>query len=141
VGLSVLGPRRRPCAPLAGAPARSRYAHRPRARRRGPAQAAGLEAKAILELVEARAERVLSKVVHRYAVADLLVIDARTEHGSILVTTNLPFSEWTQVFPETRLCKAVVDPLTFNAHIIETGTESWRFKRSTARRKGGTKTA
>jgi DNA replication protein DnaC len=113
------------------------------------------------ELIEARDERVLSKVVHRYAVADLLVldelayvplqaadaellfqvIDARTEHGSILVTTNLPFSEWTQVFPETRLCKAVVDRLTFNAHIVETGTESWRFKRSAARRKGGTKTA
>lgn len=74
--------------------------------------------------------------------AELLfqVIDARTEHGSILVTTNLPFSEWTQVFPETRLCKAVVDRLTFNAHIIETGTESWRFKRTAARRKGGAKT-
>jgi DNA replication protein DnaC len=106
------------------------------------------------ELIEARDERVLSKVVHRYAAADLLildelayvplqpadaellfqVIDARTEHGSILVTTNLPFSEWTQVFPETRLCKAVVDRLTFNAHIIETGTESWRFKRTAARR-------
>ena len=111
------------------------------------------------ELLEARDERILSKVVHRYANADLLVldelayvplqpsdaellfqvIDARSEHGSIIVTTNLPFSEWTNVFPETRLCKAVVDRLTFNAHIIETGTESWRFKRSAARRKGGTK--
>lgn len=106
------------------------------------------------ELIEARDERVLSKVVHRYASCDLLVldelayvplqpadaellfqvIDARSERGSIVVTTNLPFSEWTQVFPETRLCKAVVDRLTFNAHIVETGTESWRFKRTAARR-------
>lgn len=36
--------------------------------------------------------------------------------------------EWTKVFPEARLCKAIVDRLTFNAHIIETGTESWRFQ-------------
>jgi DNA replication protein DnaC len=105
------------------------------------------------ELIEARDERVLSKVVHRYAAADLLildelayvplqpadaellfqVIDARTEHGSILITTNLPFSEWTQVFPETRLCKAVVDRLTFNAHIIETGTDSYRLATTRAR--------
>jgi aryl carrier-like protein len=41
------------------------------------------------------------------------------------------------MFPEPRLCKAPVDRLTFNAHIIETGTDSWRFKRLVARRKAG----
>lgn len=109
------------------------------------------------ELLEARDERMLSRVVSRYARVDLLVLDElayvplapaeaellfqvldeRSETGSIILTTNLPFSEWTQMFPERRLCKAVVDRLTFNAHIIETGTDSWRFKRSVARRKGG----
>jgi DNA replication protein DnaC len=50
------------------------------------------------------------------------------------VTTNLPFSEWGQVFPSPRLCKAVLDRVTDRAHIIETGTESYRFRRSLGRR-------
>lgn len=70
------------------------------------------------------------------AEAELLfqVLDERSETASIILTTNLPFSEWTQIFPETRLCKAVVDRLTFNAHIIETGADSWRFRKSMKRR-------
>jgi DNA replication protein DnaC len=64
--------------------------------------------------------------------AELLfqVLDQRAEVSPIVVTTNLPFSEWTSVFPEPRLCKAIVDRLTFNAHIVETGTESWRFRKT-----------
>jgi DNA replication protein DnaC len=46
------------------------------------------------------------------------------------VVTNLAFGEWTRVFTDARLCKAVVDRLTFGAHIIETGTDSWRLRRS-----------
>jgi DNA replication protein DnaC len=42
----------------------------------------------------------------------------------------LPFSEWTQVFPSARLCKALLDRITDRAHMIETGTESYRFKRT-----------
>jgi DNA replication protein DnaC len=107
------------------------------------------------ELLEARADRALSKVVARYARVELLILDelayvplaaaeaellfqvlnARTEVSAIVTTTNLPFSEWTSVFPEARLAKAVVDRLTFNAHIIETGTDSWRFRKSIAKRK------
>jgi DNA replication protein DnaC len=45
-------------------------------------------------------------------------------------TTNLPFSEWPQVFTNARLCKAVLDRLTDQAHIIETGSESYRFRRT-----------
>jgi DNA replication protein DnaC len=56
--------------------------------------------------------------------------------ASIVITTNLPFSEWTSVFPEPRLRKAIVDRLTFNAHIIETGTESWRFRKTMQTRAG-----
>ena len=57
--------------------------------------------------------------------AELLfqVLDERSEMSALVTTTNLPFGEWTKVFPEPRLCKAVVDRLTFNAHIVETGTQ------------------
>ena len=40
----------------------------------------------------------------------------------MIVTTNLPFSEWSQVIPNPRLCKALIDRLTDQAHIITTGT-------------------
>lgn len=65
------------------------------------------------------------------AEAELLfqVLDERSELNALVVTTNLPFSEWNKVFPEPRLCRAVVDRLTFNSHIVETGADSWRFKR------------
>src|SRR5258708_4809413 len=54
----------------------------------------------------------------------------RAEKAAIIVTTNLPFSEWPQVFTNARLCKAVLDRLTDQAHIIETGSESYRFRRT-----------
>ena len=43
-----------------------------------------------------------------------------------MIINNLPFAEWTSVFPDERLCRAAVDRLTHHAHIIETGTESVR---------------
>ena len=52
-----------------------------------------------------------------------------------IVTTNLPFSEWSQVIPNPRLCKALIDRLTDRAHIITTGTDSYRFRGTTAQRK------
>jgi DNA replication protein DnaC len=63
------------------------------------------------------------------------VISDRAEKAALLVTTTLPFSEWTTVFPNPRLCKALLDRVTDRAHIIETGTESFRFKRTMERRK------
>src|SRR5438552_12299699 len=63
------------------------------------------------------------------------VISERAERAAVIVTTNLPFSEWTTVFPNPRLCKALVDRITDRAHIIETGTESFRFRRTVERRK------
>src|SRR5579864_5191209 len=62
------------------------------------------------------------------------VIAERAERAAVLLTTNLPFSEWTQVIPNARLCKAVLDRITDRAHIIETGTDSFRFKRTLAQR-------
>src|SRR5206468_6935484 len=63
------------------------------------------------------------------------VISDRAERAAIIVTTNLPFSEWTTVFPNPRLCKALLDRITDRAHIIETGTKSFRFRRTMERRK------
>ena len=61
------------------------------------------------------------------------VLSERHERGSLIITTNLPFGEWTKVFPDARLAKAVVDRLTHRAHIIDTGSESWRFRHGLAR--------
>jgi DNA replication protein DnaC len=52
------------------------------------------------------------------------------------VTANLRFSEWTQVTPNARLCKGVIDRITDRANVIETGTESYRFRRTLEKRKG-----
>jgi len=108
------------------------------------------------ELVEARDARELGRVVARYNRAETLILDElgyvplsrvdaellfrvlgeRQERRPVIVTTNLPFGEWTQVFPDPRLCKAVVDRLTFRAHIIETGSESMRLAASLRAKKG-----
>jgi len=65
----------------------------------------------------------------------LQVITERAEKASVIITTNLPFSEWTKVFTNARLCKALLDRLTDRAHIVETGNDSYRFKRTLERRK------
>ena len=64
--------------------------------------------------------------------AELLfqVVSERCERAALVITTNLPFSEWTQVFTNARLCKALLDRATDQAHILETGTESYRFRRT-----------
>jgi hypothetical protein len=65
------------------------------------------------------------------------VISERAEKASVIITTSLPFSEWTKVFTNARLCKALLDRLTDRAHIIETGHESFRFRRTLARQQAG----
>ena len=64
--------------------------------------------------------------------AELLfqIITERDERASIAIGTNLPFSEWGTVFPDPRLVAAIVDRVTFNAHILETGTQSYRLRTS-----------
>ena len=68
--------------------------------------------------------------------AELLfqIITEREERASIAIGTNLPFSEWGTVFPDPRLVAAIVDRVTFNAHIIETGTECYRLRTSNTSR-------
>ena len=58
------------------------------------------------------------------------IITEREERASVAIATNLPFSEWGTVFPDPRLVSAIVDRVTFNAHIIETGTKSYRLRTS-----------
>jgi DNA replication protein DnaC len=109
------------------------------------------------ELQEADSRRELTRVVARYARTELVVLDElgylalpegaaelvfqviseRNERASMIVTTNLPFGEWTKVFPDPRLAKAVVDRITHRAHIIETGSESWRFRHGLQRKQRG----
>jgi len=60
----------------------------------------------------------------------LQIITEREERASIAIGTNLPSSEWGSVFPDPRLVAAIVDRVTFNAHILETGTESRRLRTS-----------
>ena len=64
--------------------------------------------------------------------AELLfeVFSQRYERGSIMVTTNLPFDEWTEVFGSERLTGALLDRLTHHVHILEMNGESYRLKRS-----------
>jgi len=59
----------------------------------------------------------------------------RAEKAAVMMTANLSFSERTQVIPNARLCKALLDRVTDQAHIIETGTDSYRFRRTLEKRK------
>ena len=100
------------------------------------------------ELIEARHERELSRVIQRYARYGLLVLDElgyvplakegadllfqvfaeRHEKGSVIVTTNLGFADWTQVFGDANLTAALLDRLTHKAHILNCSWESYRLK-------------
>jgi DNA replication protein DnaC len=109
------------------------------------------------ELVEAQDDRRLARLVARYGRLDLLLLDElgyvqldgrgaellfqilteREEKGSVAIASNLPFSEWGKVVSDPRLVAAIVDRVTFNAHIIETGSESFRLKSTRAKRARG----
>jgi DNA replication protein DnaC len=107
------------------------------------------------QLMEARDERRLIKLQRDLLAVKLLIIDElgyvplsptgaellfevfsqRYEHGSTIVTSNLPFEEWTSVLGSERLTGALLDRLTHHVHILTMNGDSYRLAQSTARRR------
>ena len=108
------------------------------------------------ELIEARDEKRLLRLQRQLAAYKLLVIDEvgyvplsqtgaellfevfsqRYERGSTIVTSNLPFDEWTSVFASERLTGALLDRLTHHVHILEMNGDSYRLHQSKRRQRG-----
>ena len=107
------------------------------------------------ELIEARDEKRLLRLQRQLAAYKLLIIDElgyvplsttgaellfevfsqRYERGSTIVTSNLPFDEWTGVFGSERLTGALLDRLTHHVHILEVNGDSYRLKQSKLRQR------
>lgn len=100
------------------------------------------------ELIEARDEKILGRVINRYAGYGLLIIDElgyvpfskqgaellfqvlaeRHERKSVIITSNMGFGDWTQIFGDPNLTAALLDRVTHKAHIINCTWESYRLK-------------
>jgi DNA replication protein DnaC len=108
----------------------------------------------VSELIEARDEKQLRRFQKQLTAYELLIIDElgfvplsktgaellfelisqRYERSSTLVTSNLPFQEWTEIFGSERLTGALLDRLTHHVHILEMNGDSYRLKQSCRKR-------
>jgi DNA replication protein DnaC len=113
----------------------------------------------VTQLLEAREERMLLRLKAQLARLDLLVLDelgyvptskvgaellfdvisTAYERTSVIVTTNLPFEQWTEVLGSERLVGATLDRLTHRCHIVEATGESYRLQDAKRRQSNGTK--
>lgn len=111
------------------------------------------------ELIEAKDEKILSRVIKRYAGYGLLIIDElgyvpftkegaellfqvlaeRHEKRSVIITTNMGFGDWTQIFGDPNLTGALLDRITHKAHIINCTWESYRLKETLKNKKRNSK--
>ena len=107
------------------------------------------------ELIEARDEKRLLRYQKQMAAYELLIVDElgfvplsktgaellfevfsqRYERGSTMVTSNLPFQEWTEILGSERLTGALLDRLTHHVHILEMNGDSYRLKQSKRKQK------
>lgn len=114
--------------------------------------AAGL----VNELLTAQHEYRLSRLEKQWLAPDLVILDelgfvpfskagaellfqycsARYERGSLIITTNLEFAKWTEVFGDEQLTAALLDRLTHRSHILNMNGESYRFRQSLAKQTG-----
>jgi DNA replication protein DnaC len=110
----------------------------------------------VTQLMEARDDRQLMRLKNQLAKLDLLILDElgyvpasklgsellfdvisqAYERTSVIVTTNLPFEQWTEVLDNERLTGAVLDRLTHRCHILEANGESYRLKDARRRSRG-----
>jgi DNA replication protein DnaC len=105
------------------------------------------------ELIEARDEKILGRAVKRYAGYGLLVIDElgyvpfskegaqlifqiladRHERKPVIITTNMGFADWTQIFGDPNMTAALLDRVTHNAYVINCSWDSYRLKETLKR--------
>ena len=102
------------------------------------------------ELIEAESDQRLGKLIKQLSKIDLLILDelsylsfnkyqlellfqvisVRSERGSLIISTNLEFSKWEDLFPDTLLTNALIDRVAFNSHILNMNGDSYQLSKS-----------